>query len=98
MDAIERVSDFKFPDIHTESSVKKESSKKLFSFDNFAGDKGVIIADSLEEAKELYKAKYPKRKIAKDGNDDETYFDNGCYILEEDVMDDTSKLLITCPW
>ena len=69
--------------------------KKLYSYDNYEGDKGVIIADSLEEAIEIYKKIYPKRKIT---NNQEEYFNDGCYLTEEGILDGASKLFNTCPW
>lgn len=69
--------------------------KKLYSYDNYEGDKGVIIAGSLEEAIEIYKKTYPKRKIA---NNQEEYFNYGCYLVEEGILDGASKLFNTCPW
>lgn len=38
----------------------KRKKKRLYSYDNFEGDKGVIIAKSLEEACEIYKTHYLK--------------------------------------
>jgi hypothetical protein len=72
-----------------------DSMKTIYSYDNFDGDKGIIIADSYEEAVEIYKKEYPKRKIA--DNIDE-YYDNGCYIEAEDIYDGKSKLLVTYSW
>lgn len=73
----------------------KRKKKRLYSYDNFEGDKGVIIAKSLEEACEIYKTHYPDRKIA---NTEEEYWDNGGYIIEEDVLDGKSVLYNTTPW
>lgn len=70
--------------------------KKLYSYDNFEGDKGVIIADSIEEAEKIYKEEYPERQIAEN---QEQYYDNGCYLIEESVLDGTtSRLFNICPW
>jgi len=66
----------------------------IYSYDNYEGDKGVIIADSYDEAIRLYKEEYPKRKIA---NNDEEYWDCGCYI-EEIGMVEKGKLYNTEPW
>lgn len=73
----------------------KRRKKKLYSYDNFEGDKGVIIAKSLEEACEIYKKHYSDRNIA---NTDEEYLNNGCYIIEEGVLDGRSVLYNTTPW
>ena len=69
--------------------------KKLYSFDNFQGDKGIIIADSLAEAHSLYRKEYPKHKIA---NNQDEYFDNGCYINEELDIDGKRGLFNIFPW
>lgn len=69
--------------------------KKLYSYDNFEGDKGVIIANSMEEAEKIYKKEYPERKIARN---QEEYWNGGCYMTEEGVIDETSKLFNTCSW
>lgn len=67
---------------------------KLYSYDNFEGDKGVIIARSYEDAVALYKKEYPKRQIAKT---EAEYYNHGCYLTENDVVE-TGKLYCTCPW
>lgn len=69
--------------------------KKLYSYDNFEGDKGVIIADSIEEAERIYKEEYHERQIAKD---QEQYYNKGCYLIEESVFDGASTLFNICPW
>lgn len=69
--------------------------KKIYSYDNFEGDKGVIIAKSLEEAYEIYKKYYPERQIA---YTDEEYLEGGCYIVEEGILDGKSILYNTVPW
>ena len=69
--------------------------KKLFSYDNSEGDKGVIIANSLEEACRIYKKHYPKRKIA---NTNDEYWECGSYIVEEGVLNGKEELFNTVPW
>lgn len=69
--------------------------KKIYSYDNFEGDKGVIIAKSLEEAYKIYKKYYPERQIA---YTDEEYWEDGCYIVEEGILDGKSILYNTVPW
>lgn len=65
---------------------------KLYSYDNCEGDKGVIVAESYEEAVEIYKKEYPKRKIVENGSE---YWDNGCYLKEEGSIE--TKLYCTFP-
>lgn len=72
---------------------ESKDKKKLYSYDNCQGDKGVIIADSYEEAVELHKKEYPERQIAED---DTQYWNDGCYLEEVDFVDE-SKLYNTCP-
>ena len=68
---------------------------KLYSYDNCEGDKGVIIAESYEEAVEIYKKEYSTRQIAEN---DEQYWDNGCYLKEEGSIGTGTKLYCTVPW
>ena len=91
MDAIVEVSVSKFPKPQPEG-------KKLFAFDNFNGDKGIIIAGSRKEAENLYREEYPDRKIAKHGHDYDAYYNNGCFITEKGVLNDMGGRFITCPW
>ena len=53
--------------------------KKIYAYDNYEGDKGIIIADSLNEAVAIYKNEYPDRQIA---TTSEQYWEHGCYIYE----------------
>lgn len=69
--------------------------KRLYSYDNFEGDKGIIIADSWDEAVAIFKEEYPDRQIAETS---EQYWKHGCWMEEIDFMADESKLYITCPW
>ena len=69
--------------------------KRLYSYDNYEGDKGVIIADSFEEAVALYKEQYPDREVA---DTMKQYWDYGCYIEEIDFMPEESRLYVTCEW
>lgn len=72
----------------------KNSKLKLYSYDNFEGDKGIIVAASLEEAEEIYLEEYPNRKIAKCH---EEYLDNGCYVSYEGLIEE-GRLYCTCSW
>ncbi len=47
--------------------LKKEKNK-IFAYENCDGDKGIIIAETYEEAEKLYKDDYPDCTII-DGED-----------------------------
>ena len=51
--------------------------KEIYAYDNFEGDKGIIVANSYEEAIELYKKDYPDREIAETQGE---YWSHGCFI------------------
>lgn len=55
----------------------------------------MIIAKSMEEAYEIYKKYYPERQIV---YTDEEYWEEGCYIVEEGILDGKSILCNTVPW
>ena len=67
--------------------------KRLYSFDNYEGDKGIIIADSWDEAVMMFKENYPDREIAERHDE---YLNHGCYLEEIDFVDD--GLYVTCDW
>ena len=69
--------------------------RKLYTYDNYEGDKGIIIADSWDEAVALYKEQYPDREVAET---QEQYWDYGCYIEEIDFWTDEKKLYAICEW
>ena len=68
---------------------KKMKTRKIFAYENSDGDKGIIIAYTENEAKELFKKEYPERKIA---DDDDAYYDNGAYLYEVGDLNDKSEL------
>lgn len=67
---------------------------KLYAYENSEGDKGVIIANSMEKAKELFLQEYPTRTIV-DNNDD--YYKNGAYLFEVEKVQN-NKLFCAFPW
>lgn len=73
---------------------EKDQIPKIYAYENSNGDKGIIIADDLSKAEELYSVMYPERKICKSGED---YWDNGAYLFEVGDVEDT-KVLCTFPW
>ena len=69
--------------------------KKIYTYDNCEGDKGIIFADSFDEAIEIFKYHYPDRNIAEDIRQ---YWDNGCFMEEVDFVPSESKLYVTVEW
>ena len=69
--------------------------KKIYTYDNYEGDKGIIFANSFDEAMKIFKDYYPDRKIA---DNIEQYWNNGCYLEEMDFIPSESKLYVTCVW
>ena len=69
--------------------------KRLYSYDNYEGDKGIIIADSWEEAVALYKEQYPYREVAETNGQ---YWNGGCFIEEIDFVTEESRLYTTYEW
>lgn len=43
--------------------------QQKYTHENSEGDKGIIIANSLDDASELFKKEYPKRKIVDTSKD-----------------------------
>lgn len=66
---------------------------KLYAYENSESDKGVIIADSMEKAKELFLQEYPTRTIV-DNIDD--YYKNGAYLFEVEKVQN-NKLFCAFP-
>lgn len=69
--------------------------KKIYMYDNFEGDKGIIIANSFDEAVTLFKEQYPDREIAETT---EKYWEHGSYLEEIDFWSEESRLYIVCEW
>lgn len=73
---------------------------KIYVYENTYSDKGIIIADTLEEAQHLWQTKYPKRRLYTRYDvykclDD----DNGGMVFsdfEEEL--ENHKLYCTVPW
>lgn len=43
-------------------SEEKQNVAKVYAYENSEGDKGIIIANSLDDASELFKKRIPKEK------------------------------------
>ena len=67
---------------------------KIYAYENSNGDKGIIIATSFNEAKEIYEKEYPKRKIVKYI---EEYDNGGAYLYEIGAVK-KSTLFNIFPW
>ena len=70
--------------------------KRLYAYENSEGDKGIIIAYTENEARMLFKGKYPKRKIVGEETDD--YWDDGAYLYEVSQISHKGKLYCTFEW
>lgn len=70
------------------------TKNKVFAYENSDGDKGIIIAKSIEEAKKIFHEKYPERKIVDNYYD---YCQNGANLFEMDKVDN-NKLYCCFPW
>lgn len=76
--------------------ISKKSVTKVYAYENSEGDKGIIIANSLKDAKQIFAKEYPKRKIVQNNND-EDYWENGAYLFEMGKVD-SNKLYCCFPW
>ena len=54
------------------------TKNKVFAYENSDGDKGIIIARSINEAEKIFHEKYPERKIVDNYYD---YCQNGAYLF-----------------
>lgn len=75
--------------------LSHEASKKIFAYENYEGDKGIIIADTELEARGLFLERYPDRKIV---NNDHEFWNNGAYLFEFSNLEDKSALYCTFEW
>lgn len=60
------------------------TENKVFAYENSDGDKGIIIARSIDEAEKIFHKKYPERKIVDNYYD---YCKNGAYLFEMSKVD-----------
>lgn len=75
-------------------AITKEKRSEIFAYECCEGDKGIVVADSLEKAKEIVLKKYPERNIAT--NDDE-YWNGGVYVFSVGSVQD-NHLYDAFPW
>lgn len=71
------------------------NKKRIYAYECSEGDKGIIIADSIDKATKLFKKEYPDRNIV---SGDEDYYDNGAYLFEVDLLSKENKLYCPFPW
>lgn len=74
--------------------------QKIFVYEGINNDKGMIITDSLEKAKQIFKEKYPN-VVLLDANKPytQTPYENAAYVYEfehSEIKPDTLYNLI--PW
>ena len=69
--------------------------KKIYAYDNYEGDKGIIVASSLDDAILIFNQEYPDRKVAETH---EQYCEYGSYVYEIDLWSDKDKLYVVCEW
>lgn len=72
---------------------KKKTELRVYGYDNFSGDKGVIIANNYGEAVKVYRQKY-NRKITDDHNE---YMDDGRYLFDIGIVE-KNKMYINTEW
>ena len=66
----------------------------VFAYENYEGDNGIIIANSMNKAEEIFHEEYPERKIV----DNEFDWCNGGTYLEEMDYVENNKLYCCFPW
>lgn len=67
---------------------------KLFVYENYEGDRGVIIADTAEKAATIFHDEYPDRKIV----DTDEEWRKGNSFLREFGAVENNKLFNILPW
>lgn len=67
---------------------------KIFSYEIFEGDKGVILAHSEEEAKAFLSEDYPEREVTRDLND----YMEGAILLKNEGNADRPRIVAAFPW
>ena len=70
---------------------------KIYAYENWEGDKGVIIADSIEEARQIFKEEYPDRIILDQYQDFGDCDGSGAYVFEVEPTQ-YGKLYCAFPW
>lgn len=67
---------------------------KIYTYENYEGDKGIIIAESFDKAEKIFYEQYPERRIVDDEVD---WWDRGTYLEEMDEVEN-NKLYCCFPW
>lgn len=68
--------------------------KKVYAYEMCEGDKAIIIAKTIDEAKMIFCKEYPERKIV---DNDDDYYEDGAYLFEMDKVKN-NKLYCCFPW
>lgn len=71
----------------------KKTELRVYGYDNFHGDKGVIIANNYEEAVKVYRQKYDRKII----DDHDEYMEDGCYLFDMGLVE-KNKMYINAEW
>ena len=66
----------------------------VFAYENYEGDNGIIIANSMNKAEEIFHEEYPEQKIVDNEFD---WWDGGTYLEEMDYVEN-NKLYCCFPW
>ena len=66
----------------------------VFAYENYEGDNGIIIADSMNKAEEIFHEEYPEWKIVDNEFD---WYNGGAYLEEMDGVKN-NKLYCCFPW
>ena len=71
---------------------------KVYAYENYEGDKGIIIAESKDIAESIFYKKYPNREIVTvESGDYDSREINGAYLFEVGDLEE-DKLYDAFPW
>ena len=71
---------------------------KVYAYENYEGDKGVIIAESKDIAENIFYKKYPNRKIVTvESGDYDSSEIKGTYLFDAGDVEE-NKLYDAFPW
>lgn len=67
---------------------------KIYAYENYQGDKGIIIAETEEKAIEIFHKEYPDKKIV---DNDRDWWDGNTFLYEVGTVEN-NKLFNAFPW
>lgn len=73
---------------------ENQPDMKMYAYEIWEGDKGIIIAKSFDEAEKIFHEEYPERKIVDNESD---WWNGGAYLEEMDYVEN-NKLYCCFPW